>query len=185
VGDTTGAEAAHAELEVIAAEYESEFLDAIVAHARGGILMANGDHPAAVAALRKAFDIWNRFGAPYLAARIRVDIGITYRELGDSDGAAFELETAQSVFVRLGAKPDLDRIASLTETGARRAPGGLTKRELEILRLIAAGMPNRAIAAELAISERTVHRHVSNILVKLDLHSRAAATAFAYKHGLV
>jgi DNA-binding NarL/FixJ family response regulator len=63
--------------------------------------------------------------------------------------------------------------------------GGLTSREVEVLRLIASGLTNRAIAEKLHISEKTVARHVSNIFVKLDLGSRSAATAYAYQHDLV
>jgi len=62
---------------------------------------------------------------------------------------------------------------------------GLTERELQVLRLVATGDTNKAIAAELALSERTVDRHVSNILTKLGVPSRTAATAYAYQHQLV
>ena len=62
---------------------------------------------------------------------------------------------------------------------------GLTPRELEVLRLVAAGQTNKAIAAELILSERTVERHVSNIFAKLGVSSRAAATAFAYEHQIL
>ena len=65
------------------------------------------------------------------------------------------------------------------------APGGLTAREVEVLRLVAKGKTNRAIAAELIVSEKTVASHLSHIFTKLDLTSRAAATAFAYENGLV
>jgi DNA-binding NarL/FixJ family response regulator len=95
------------------------------------------------------------------------------------------LEAARGIFAQLGAAPDLARVESLT----RRAPSidarGLTARELQVLRLVAAGDTNKAIAAELVLSERTVDRHVSNIFVKLGVPSRAAATAYAYKHQLV
>jgi DNA-binding NarL/FixJ family response regulator len=62
---------------------------------------------------------------------------------------------------------------------------GLTGREVEVVRLVAAGKTNKTIAAELFISEKTVARHVSNIYVKLGLSSRSAATAYAYEHDLV
>ena len=68
------------------------------------------------------------------------------------------------------------------------APGGdhpLTPRELEVLRAVAAGKTNKAIARELFLSEKTVDRHVSNIFAKLNVASRAAATAYAYEHELV
>jgi DNA-binding NarL/FixJ family response regulator len=67
----------------------------------------------------------------------------------------------------------------------RHRGGGLTAREVEVLRLVAAGKTNKAIAAELVISEKTVARHLSNIFSKLGLGTRSAATAYAYEHGLV
>ncbi len=122
---------------------------------------------------------------PYEAARVRVLLGLACRALGDYDTAALELEGARGVFAQLGATLDLARVDSLT----RRAPTidarGLTTRELQVLRLVSAGKTNQAIAAELLISEKTVARHVSNIFAKLGLSTRAAATAYAYQHGLV
>ena len=109
------------------------------------------------------------------------------RALGDAEGATIETEAAREVFARLGATPDLatstrsDRDAGPADPAA----GGLSAREVEVLRLVAAGLTNRAIAEALTISERTVDRHVSNIFTKLDVSTRAAATAFAYEHGLV
>jgi DNA-binding NarL/FixJ family response regulator len=91
---------------------------------------------------------------------------------------------AREVFERLGPTGSTarDDVAAATW---RRAAGGLSAREVEVLRLVAAGLTNRAIAEALTISERTVDRHVSNIYTKLDVSTRAAATAFAYEHGLV
>jgi DNA-binding NarL/FixJ family response regulator len=68
---------------------------------------------------------------------------------------------------------------------AAKVVGGLTAREVQLLRLVATGQTNKAIAAELVLSERTVDRHVSNIFAKLGVSSRAAATAYAYEHQLV
>jgi DNA-binding NarL/FixJ family response regulator len=96
-----------------------------------------------------------------------------------------ELDAARSAFTHLGAEPALASLAKLSRPDAPAAPGGLTAREVEVLRLVAAGKTNRGIAAELVLSEKTVARHVSNIFTKLDLSSRAAATAYAYEHGLV
>ena len=110
-------------------------------------------------------------------------IGLACRALGDEETATLELEAARAAYAELGARSDLVRIGS-----AGRAPGdahGLTERELEVLRLVAAGETNKAVAAELVLSERTVDRHVSNILAKLRVASRAAATAYAYEHRLL
>ena len=73
----------------------------------------------------------------------------------------------------------------LTSPTQAQAGHGLTGREAEVLRLIAGGKTNRAIASALDISEKTVARHVSNIYTKLDISTRAAATAYAFTHGLV
>lgn len=88
-------------------------------------------------------------------------------------------------YEELGAASDLERVAELMATAARGAAGGLSPREVEVLALVASGKTNRAIAAELFLSEKTVARHVSNIFTKLELSSRSAATAYAYQHGLV
>ena len=96
-----------------------------------------------------------------------------------------ELDAARWVFEQLGAAPDLARAQALSRKARAKPPGGLTARELEVLRLVATGKTNRSIAADLFLSEKTVARHVSNIFTKLGLSSRAAATAYAYKHDLV
>jgi DNA-binding NarL/FixJ family response regulator len=93
--------------------------------------------------------------------------------LGDEDSAALGRDAAHETLARLGA------------AAADADTHGLTARELEVLRLVAEGRTNRAIADELVLSERTVDRHVSNIYAKLRVSSRAAATAFAYEHRLV
>ena len=114
---------------------------------------------------------------------MRVLIGQACRALGDDEAAGLEFDAARSVFDRLGAQPDLARLdAARAPTSP---PGPLTARELEVLRLIAAGHTNKGIAGELCLSERTIERHVSNILNKLDVPSRAAATAYACDHKLI
>jgi DNA-binding NarL/FixJ family response regulator len=126
--------------------------------------------------------------APYEVARVRVLIGRALRALGDDDGATLELDAAEVTFRRLGAAPDLERLRELDTTAAAATAtdqGPLTGRELEVLALVAAGRSNREIAGDLVISERTVARHVSNIFVKLDVSSRAAATAYGLKHRLI
>ena len=111
-------------------------------------------------------------------------VGLACRALGDEDSATLELDAARAVFAQLGAAPDLARVDSLLAT----APGdthGLTARELEVLRLAAAGRSNREISAALVISEHTVARHLQNIFAKLNVSSRTAASAFAFEHDLV
>jgi DNA-binding NarL/FixJ family response regulator len=135
--------------------------------------------------LRQAWAAWHEIEAPYEAARARVLIGIACRDLNDNDAANMEFDAARWIFEQLGARPDLARVESLSAAAAPKAVGGLSAREVQVLRLVAAGKTNRAIAAELFISERTVERHVSNIFVKLDVPSRTAATAYAYEHRLV
>ena len=98
---------------------------------------------------------------------MRVLVGLACRALGDDDTAAMELEAARGVFAQLGAAPDLARVDALGPTAAYADAHGLTPRELQVLRLVAAGGTNKAIAAELVVSERTVDRHVSNIFMKL------------------
>jgi len=159
-------------------------LEAMACHARGALCLAEQDASAAVAPLRRAFAIWQQLGAPYLAARIRVLLGRAYGALGDDDGRRLELAAARHLFEALGAAPDLARIAAFEAPSETGGPG-LTPRELEVLRLVAAGKTNKAIGKQLSLSERTVDRHVSNIFTKLDVSSRAAATAFAYEHALV
>ena len=119
---------------------------------------------------------------PYDAARARLLVGLACRELGDEDSAKLELEAARGVFAALGARPDLARVDSLTGVAGSCV---LTTRELEVLRLVAAGKSNHAIAVELFLSDHTVRRHLQNIFRKLDVSSRAAATAFAFEHDLI
>ena len=96
-----------------------------------------------------------------------------------------ELDGARTIFERLGAKPDIERLEALTGGRMGGARGGLTAREVEVLRLVASGKTNRAIAKQLGLSEKTVARHVSNILTKIGVPSRAAATAYAYEHRVI
>jgi DNA-binding CsgD family transcriptional regulator len=184
VGDVEEARAGCDRLEEIAAEYESPLLSAIVAHARGAVALADGDGAGALVALRRALQLWQDVEAPYDLARARMLIGEACRLLGDDDSAALEFEAAREAFRRLGAAPDFARVAALV-AAADEETFGLTRRELEILRLVAAGKSNREIAAALVISEHTVARHLQNIFAKLDVSSRTAASAFAYEHDLV
>ena len=128
--------------------------------------------------------IWQGLAAPYEGARTRELRALACEALGDAEGATLQREAAHEAYEGLGAAPDLARLDQALDGGAG-ASLGLTDRELEVLRLVATGQTNRAVAAELVLSERTVDRHVSNIFVKLGVSSRAAATAYAYEHHLL
>jgi DNA-binding CsgD family transcriptional regulator len=185
VGDVQGARDAAGELTEIAERYHTLALRAVADHARGAVLLAEGDARAAVVALRGAWQAWRELEAPYEAARVRVLVGLGCRALGDEEAASMELEAARTVFAQLGAVPDLARLEALAHREAAWKAHGLTERELQVLRLVATGATNHAIASQLFVAEKTVDRHVSNIFTKLGVASRAAATAYAYQHRLL
>ncbi len=185
VGNIEDARGACRELASIAEGFDTGVLGAMAAHARGAIELAEGNAQAALGPLRHAFEAWQKVEAPYEAARVRVLVGMACRVFGDDEGAGLEMDAARAVFEQLGAAPDLARIDSLTKGGPSDRPHGLTPREMQVLRLVATGKTNKAIAAELFLSEKTVDRHVSNIFNKLNVPSRAAATAYAYQHNLI
>jgi DNA-binding CsgD family transcriptional regulator len=182
VGDVAAAREACAELDALAPGFGGGLLEAMVAEARGAVALVAGDVSAALSALRGAKDAWEALRAPYEVARVRALLGRACRAAGDEESGALELEAALGVFRELGAAPDAARVEALL---GRSPTHGLTPRELEVLRLVAAGETNKAIAARLVLSERTVDRHVSNIFVKLGASSRTAATAYALRHELV
>jgi DNA-binding CsgD family transcriptional regulator len=184
-GDLQGARDAAGELAEIAEYYQTLALRAVADHARGAVLLTEGDARAAVVALRGAWQAWRDLEAPYEAARVRVLVGLGCRALGDEEAAAMELDAARGVFAQLGAAPDLARVETLAHREATWKAHGLTERELQVLRLLAAGKTNHAIASQLVVAEKTVDRHVTNLYTKLGVSSRAAATAFAYQHELL
>jgi DNA-binding CsgD family transcriptional regulator len=183
--DPAAARASANELATIAADLDVPLMHAIAAQSQGAILLAAGDARAALASLRGAWTIWQDIEAPYEAARVRLLIGLCCQALEDRDAAEMEFDAARWVFQQLDARPDLARAESLSRALRGKTATGLTTRETQVLRLVAAGKTNRAIADQLCISERTVERHLSNIFAKLDLSSRSAATAYAYEHQLV
>jgi DNA-binding CsgD family transcriptional regulator len=182
VDDVDGAADACAALEELTRSWEGAMIEAVAGHARGAVELARGDARAALVPLRRAGDAWRELDAPYEAARTRVLAGLCCRVLGDEDTGALELEAARDAFGRLGAAPDVARVDAVI---APPATHGLTARELEVLRLVAAGRSNREIAELLVISEHTVARHLQNIYAKLRVSSRTAASAFAHSHDLV
>lgn len=184
-GDLEEARRAAGELEEAAARLDTDVVSAMAARARGAVRLAEGNAAAALEPLRRSFEIWRSLGAPYLAARVRELAGRACRELGDEDGWRLETDAARAVYRDLGAAPDLARVEAPPKSPPAARPHGLTARELQVLRLVAGGKTNKAIATELFLSEKTVDRHLSNIFDKVGVSSRSAATAFAYEHGLI
>jgi DNA-binding CsgD family transcriptional regulator len=183
-GDTVSVRPISEELTALAAAIDAPFVRGLAAHSRGAVSLASDDAAGSLAHLREAWSAWEDIDAPYQLARTRLLVGAAYREIGDRDGALLEFDAAHEIFEKLGATPDTERAARLA-AGSPASSGGLTGREIEVLRLLATGVTNRAIAARLGISEKTVARHLSNIFTKLDLPSRAAATAYVYEHKLL
>jgi DNA-binding CsgD family transcriptional regulator len=184
VDDLDAARAASQELRDTAAAVDTDVLAAIADHARGSVELASGNPQAVLEPARRAFRIWQQIGAPYLAARLRVLLARACTALGDAEGAGLELLCAREVFEKLGALTDLAALDAIAK--ADIAPsGGLTARELQVLRLLATGKTNKVMARELSLSEKTIDRHVSNIFAKVGVATRSAATAFAYEHKLI
>lgn len=184
-GDVSSARTAADELARIATAFDALYLDAVAAAAAGAVLLAEDAAQSALRQLRHAATLWRELDAPHETARVQVLLGLACRAFDDPETATMELTSARAVFEQLGATPDVERLDALMGSPRGKAPGGLTAREVEVLRLVASGRTNRAIAHELGLSEKTVARHVSNCFAKLGVSSRAAATAYAYEHALL
>lgn len=184
VGDVEGAREGVRELEALSKTFGASMLETITSQARGQVQLAEGDAAAAAASLRRALVGWETLQASWRAANARVLVGLSCDALGDGDGATLEFSSARAVFTTLGATPDLARLDALRRV-APLPTHPLSARELDVIRLLAVGKTNRAIAAELRISEKTVARHASNIFAKLGLSTRSAAAAWAWQHGLI
>ena len=170
---------------MLAGEGAGGRLGAVAAHARGAVALAAGDARDALVALHTAVGLWQELEAPYEVARSRMLAGLACRALGDEDSGALELDAARTTFAQLGAVPDLALLDGRAGTADAAAAAGLSRRETEVLRRLAGGATNKAIAAELVLSVRTVDRHVSNIFVKLGVSTRTAAAAYAHEHRIV
>lgn len=180
VGDLSSAADASARLDELAEASDAAFLGAAAAMVRGQLALGSGMPREGLAALRSALDGFRSAGAPYDVARCQVAIAAACESFGDHETARLEREAARATFRMLGARPDLDALDGVTAPERH----GLTTREVEILKLVAAGATNRGIATDLVLSEKTVARHVANIFTKVDVSNRAAATAWAHRHGL-
>jgi ATP/maltotriose-dependent transcriptional regulator MalT len=184
--DVDAARSTAAELRQLTDALGTALLSALADQAEGAVRLAAGRPAEALDVLRRAQRGWTDLDVPHACAQVRVLAGRCLAALGDPDAAALEFEAARECFERLGAAPDLadvDAFAGRAGDGDR--PGGLTEREVEVVRLVAAGHTNRAIAGQLCLSEKTVARHLANIYAKLGIPSRAAATAYAYDHDLI
>ena len=182
--DLAAARAASAELSEIALAFGAPLLAAASAHATGAVLLADGDIETASTSLRQASEIWRDLEMPYEEAQTCVLLAAVCERRGDQDSRRLELDAARRLFKQLKAEPWLARIAEPSDR-PRQPAGSLSEREAQVLRLLAAGKTNRAIADELFISEKTVARHVSNIFDKLGVSSRTGATAWAFQHNLI
>jgi DNA-binding CsgD family transcriptional regulator len=182
--DVEGARAAAAELRDIANAIGTPLLSAVSAHATGAVLLADGDVAAASTSLREACDAWRDLDIPYEEGQTRLLMAAVCERRGDHDGHLLDLDAARRLFTQLHANPRLARIEQPPGRTVRQSPGSLSERELQVLRLLAAGKTNRAIAEELFISEKTVARHVSNIFDKVGVSSRTGAAAWAFHHNL-
>ena len=170
------------ELTEIASVFGNPAVRAMAAYATGNVELASGHIAEALGQAREATRLWNDIGSPYEAARARVLVARALRELGDEDSATGELAVAGRAFAEVGAMPAAQEVDKLL---GRARPGGLTEREVEVLRLVAEGKSNYEIAGVLVLSQKTVERHLSNIFSKLDVSSRTAAAAYAHDHGLM
>ncbi len=188
------AEKALAELCSVASAVDTEAMQGSASFAEGLIAAAAGDHNSAKRRFEDALDLFDPSGAPFETARARLELARCLFALDRPDAAELQARNALESFQGLGATVEADRAARLlremeitTRGQVGKAPNlaGLSRREVEVLRLVAQGLSNQKIAAQLVLSEHTVHRHVTNILRKLNLPSRTAAAAHAFRHGLL
>jgi ATP/maltotriose-dependent transcriptional regulator MalT len=178
-GEQDLAEAAAGELSTIARSVDLDIVSALSALASAYLATHAGDHAEARHRLEDAIDLFERCPAPWEAARTRLLLAASLRQLGRDSFAREELVAARVAFERLGAKPWADHAAALLGEVVPAGKPPLTRRELEVLGLVARGMSDKEVAAALELSQHTIHRHVSNILMKLQTPTRAAAVATA------
>jgi LuxR family transcriptional regulator, maltose regulon positive regulatory protein len=183
-GNVTNAERLLRDLEGIAATLGTVPLAAAVAGARGVVFGARGDYEGAARAFEAAIEGYIACGAPFEIGRARLDVARALYASGRRAAAEREARAARDIFRHLKATREIERVAAVL--GKRTAPPTkLTARQVEILKFVAQGMSNPAIAKRLKLSDHTVKRHVANLLTRLGLSSRAAAAAYAAKQGLL
>jgi ATP/maltotriose-dependent transcriptional regulator MalT len=188
LGDHAQAARAAVELQDIAAAIDTPPLRAAASSAEGITAVARADLEEARRRFEDAIDRYDQSGAPFEAAQVRLELARVLADLERPDAALHEAQTALATLDQIGAVGERERAANLLRDLAPTSVGPappLTGRELEVLRLVAAGLGDKEVAASLNLSEHTIHRHVSNILKKLDVPSRAAAVAQAARHGLL
>lgn len=159
----------------------------------GGVVAAAADD--LVSARRRfedAADLYSRHGAPFETALARIELAGVLVATDQRDLARHEVQAALVICRDIGAKAAeergtalLDEIETRSPASANRPDVYLTPRELEVLKYVAQGMTDREIALQLRISEHTIHRHIGNILTRLDVPSRTAAVAVAARNGLI
>lgn len=184
-GDMTAADEFSAELGRLGETYVSDAATAVASEVRATIALARGEADAALRNCSRAAEVWRRLPAPHRLARIRLLTARACAAIGDTDTARAEAEAALETFGGLGAEPDGRAAQAVLRSLAPSADGPLTRRQTEVLGLIAQGLTNREIAGQLGLSERTVDRHVSDILTRIGAPTRTAATAWAVTNGLI
>lgn len=176
-GDVDEAERHCEELESGAAAFGTPGFRAWAAHARGAVLVRRGEHASALDVLEDALREYRTQQCRYEIAQVYEWMALAHQALGDHETAAADTATADNIYTQLGVEP--------VEPCGATAPGGLTKREVDILRRIAGGATNKQVAEQICISEKTVGRHLANIYAKLGVSSRTAALAWAHDNNLL
>jgi DNA-binding NarL/FixJ family response regulator len=185
-GEADGAAATAERVAAIAERSGLPRIEAMAAFARGRAAIARHD-ATAIAHLDAALRSFTQQGMALDAARCRMELARAHEDV-DPEVAVGEAKRALAEFDRLGAPRDADAAAALLRRhgiAGRTGPKGvgrLTKREIEVLRLVAEGLTNGEIAARLFLSTKTVGHHVSGVLAKLGARTRSEAGAWALRH---